>query len=90
MVYKCINDMAPAQLIERVVSFKNKAMLILKCVQFNTREGRCFSYIGPRLWNEIPFEIKALSNIESFKKQLKTLLYNDFEHLKSRVFRYMV
>ena len=90
LVFKCVYNRAPTQLIDKIVNYKNTDTLTLKCVQFNTKAGRrSFSYIGPRLWNEVPYRIKALSDVEAFKKQLKTLLFNDFDDFKSRAFKYI-
>ena len=90
MVFKCANGIAPVQLTEKIIKFKNIDTLTLNCMQCNSKSGRrSFSYIGPRLWNEVPIEIRKLSDLESFKSGLKTLLYNNFEEFKSRVFRYI-
>ena len=90
IVFKCVTNMAPKELIDKIICYKDKDKLTLSCVQFKSKAGRrCFSYIGPRLWNEVPFEIKSLTDIEKFKKQLKFVIYNDFHALKSRVFRYI-
>ena len=90
IVFKCVNNIAPKELIDKIISYKDKDKLTLSCVKFKSKAGRrCFSYIGPRLWNEIPFEIKSLTDIEKFKKQLKFVIYNDFHALKSRVFKYI-
>ena len=36
---------------------------------------RAFSVAAPRLWNKLPFEIRACSNVDHFKSQLKTFLF---------------
>ena len=40
--------------------------------------NRSFSVMGPRLWNDIPNEIKQCVDVETFKKKLKTFLFNKF------------
>ena len=37
--------------------------------------SRSFSYIAPKLYNELPISIKSTSNINKFKKELKTFLF---------------
>ena len=37
---------------------------------------RSFSYAGPAAWNRLPEDIRSTTNIESFKKALKTYLFN--------------
>ena len=34
-----------------------------------------FGAYAPRLWNELPDNIKAADSVQNFKKQLKTLLF---------------
>jgi hypothetical protein len=44
-------------------------------VPFNknkTFADKSFSTVGPRLWNELPIEIRQSETVDSFKKQLKT------------------
>ena len=90
ILFKCVNNKAPIELIDKIIRYKDKDKLTLSCVQFKSKAGRrCFSYIAPRLWNEVPFNIKALTDIEKFKKQLKFVIYNDFHGFKARVFRYI-
>ena len=40
--------------------------------------NRSFSVMGPRLWNDIPNDLKQCVNVETFKKKLKTFLFNKF------------
>ena len=39
---------------------------------------RSFSVMGPRLWNDLPNEIKQCTDIEKFMKKLKTFLFSKF------------
>ena len=34
--------------------------------------------MAPRLWNDIPNEVKQCVDVETFKKKLKTFLFNNF------------
>ena len=36
---------------------------------------RAFSVAAPRLWNKLPFEIQACSDVDIFKSKLKTFLF---------------
>ena len=40
--------------------------------------NRSFSVMGPRLWNDIPNEVKQCVDVETFKKKLKTFVFNKF------------
>ena len=90
IVFKCVNEIAPKELIEKIVRYKDRDKLTLSHVQFKSKSGRrSFTYIAPRLWNEVPYKIKTLTDVEKFKTQLKTLMYSDFDEFKARVFKYI-
>jgi len=36
---------------------------------------RCFSYAAPAAWNTLPPSLQQLTNTDSFKRQLKTVLF---------------
>ena len=55
----------------------------------NLREGRrAFCFYGPRIWNALPYDIRECSTKDSFKKQLKTYLWNHFDELMYNFNRY--
>ena len=37
-----------------------------------SRSEAAFSHSGPRIWNELPFELRSVSSISLFKSGLKT------------------
>ena len=37
---------------------------------------RAFSFAGPKSWNDLPSHLHTISSTDSFKKQLKTHLFN--------------
>ena len=44
----------------------------LTCRSFG---DRAFAYSGPSLWNALPLELRRISNIDCFKRHLKTYLF---------------
>ena len=40
-----------------------------------TYGDRAFSVCAPKLWNELPFQLRMSSNIQAFKSGLKTMLF---------------
>ena len=40
-----------------------------------TYGDRAFSVWAPKLWNELPFQVRILTNIQAFKSGLKTMLF---------------
>ena len=46
---------------------------------------RSFSYTGPSLYNSLPLEIKNATNVQSFKKKLKTHLFTSAYDLQTKM-----
>ena len=44
----------------------------------NKMEDRAFSHSAPKLWNLTPLRIRTCNSLESFKKQLKTHLFQEY------------
>ena len=86
LVFKCINDLAPSYLkdliilreVKRRSSRLDNDFFLLKvppCPNFSKSQG-AFSYVAPKMWNEIPYNIRAMSDINQFKVALKTYFFN--------------
>ena len=78
LVYKVIHGQCSKNL---KVRFKNTSgRPILETKGFKTKYGRrTFSYAGPKLWNALPPNVRAEDNIETFKKLVKTNLFEGTE-----------
>ena len=87
MVYKCLNNQAPAYLCEllkiqpiqgttRSSTVPNN--LVVPLTRCSTFAARSFSVAGPAYWNKLPVELRLCENIESFRKKLKTFLFNEY------------
>ena len=85
-VYKCLHGGAPPYLVEMMLPVTDTPAL--RCLRSATRGDliipstetvrfgpRSFNVSGPTLWNSLPVNIRQCKSFESFKKQLKTLLY---------------
>ena len=63
--------------------------LLLETRAAKTKYGkRTFDYAAPRLWNALPLEVRMEENIDKFKGQIKTILFNGTEELKRRASMY--
>ena len=63
--------------------------LLLETPNFKTKYGkRIFAYSGTRYWNALPNNLRIIKDIEKFKKDLKTLLFTNFEEIKQKAFIY--
>ena len=82
MVFKCKHKLAPSYLQE-LISFKYNRPLrlatshdipVVKCNAAFVHNSSIKS-IGPRLWNALPTNIKAINILSEFKTKLKTHLF---------------
>ena len=86
IVFKCLNDKAPAYLKNLLVLNGNRRglrsendiqRLVVPLVRNKTFAARSFSVLGPTWWNQLPNTIKASQTVEQFKKLLKTHLFHE-------------
>jgi len=42
---------------------------------FKTFGDRCFMIAAPKLWNDLPQELREETNVDIFKRRLKTYLF---------------
>ena len=85
-VYKALNGIAPPYISELVelkpasrYNLRNSDdTLLLNSPSFKSRitlGDRSFKYAGPKLWNELPRDIRYANTVHSFKRLLKTHLF---------------
>ena len=43
--------------------------------QFKRTEG-AFCHFGPKVWNDLPYSLRCLSEVIAFKRKLKTHYFN--------------
>ena len=83
ITFKTLNGSGPRYL-EDILKFYHQSRTLrssrdhlrLEEPNFNmkTYGQRAFSVAAPRLWNKLPFEIRACSDVNLFKSKLKTFL----------------
>ena len=80
-VHKCIWGCAPNSLMNKIVIANPRTFKLVEG-KYNGQFGeRAFSRAGPKIWNCLPLKIKVESDIDKFKKLLKSYLMiqsNDF------------
>ena len=87
MVHKCLIGEAPQYLKDKL-KFKASSRALRSSVDTSILEvpftkrnifaDRAFSVAGPKLWNEVPRDIREMTSTVSFKKALKTFLFTKF------------
>ena len=91
LVYKCVLGKCSNNLKIKYKSHNCRPndYLLLETKRVNTKYGRrTFDYAGPKLWNALPLHVRVEENINSFKRQVKTIPFNDTHDFKCRAFKY--
>ena len=85
ITFKAIHDLAPKYLCD-LLTFKSSLynlrssgssiLLSMPAVRSKTTLGdRAFMVAEPTLWNSLPKELRAITNVNSFKVHIKTYLF---------------
>ncbi len=76
LVFKCLNGMGPDYLCNmlKFANFNHFIHLVEPRTVSNFGD-RSFHKVAPKLWNELPLDIKTSASLESFKVSLKTYLF---------------
>ena len=81
LVYKCLNGLASTCLSELLRytngprSSSSQNFLALPRTKLKTHRHRAFSAVAPRLWNQLPPELRGVTSVHQFRTQLKTYLF---------------
>ncbi len=81
---KTLNGLAPQYLSELLSHYnppcplrsQNSGHLIKPRISKSTVGGRTFSYLVPKLWNNLPNTVREADTLRQFKSRLKTHLFN--------------
>lgn len=84
IVYKCVNGLAPsylsdlleAQAPKKATRSATQQLLRVPFTKHKTFADRSFSVAGPKLWNQIPPNVRNSETLDQFKKTLKTFLFS--------------
>ena len=76
-MFKSLNGMAPIYLSEMLhyANFNHCIQLVEPNAKTSMGD-RAFQKCGPRLWNNLPNNVKRCSELNEFKSVLKTHLFN--------------
>jgi len=81
--HKCLNGLAPEYLSSRLQKYipgrslrsADQHLLVEQKVKLKSYGERAFSIAAPKLWNELPLDLRKCENLHSFKSKIKTLLF---------------
>ena len=83
ITFKAIHGLAPKYLRDSL-TFKSSLynlrssdsiLLSMRVARSKTLGDRTFMVAAPRLWNSLPKELRAITNVNSFKAHIKTYLF---------------
>ena len=83
LVYKCLNGLAPTYLSEllrytngpRLLRSSSQNFLAVPRTRLKTYGDRALSAAAPRLWNQLPPELRDVTSADQFRTQSKTYLF---------------
>ena len=89
LIFKSLHDLTPSYIAEMITRYnppralRSSSKLLLNNVGFRVKSygHRSFAVCGPELWNALPSSIRTISNLSSFKSELKTFLFKSNFHL---------
>ena len=84
MVFKALNGLAPIY-ISNMLEYKphsshslrsnDNKLLVVPRSHSVTYGDRNFKIAAPKMWNKLPLHLRECDDVESFKKDLKTILF---------------
>ena len=84
LIYKALHNQSPQYIKElfklRISNYNLRGtdMLILPRFSTVTYGKNSLRYMGPKIWNSLPDDIKAANNIATFKKSIRKFNLNFF------------
>ena len=85
MCFRCIQGTAPTYLSELIQlnmprralrSSSDQNRLFIPRTNLVTYGDRSFAFAAPKVWNSLPEELRQSSNLDTFKRKLKTYLFS--------------
>ena len=72
---KYISDVLTKYVPSRPLCSMQHTTLVIPKSKYKNYGDRSFQYAAPKLWNDLPEEIRELMDIDCFKSSLKTFLF---------------
>ena len=87
LAFKSLSCSAPASLQEMFVYNSSERTVKLDEPSFKSGFGkRAFSRVGPRMWNLLPRKVRDQTEVEKFKTELKTYLFDNGERFLQKLY----
>ena len=85
LCFKCLKNTAPTYLKDLVQvyvprralrSSTDNSKFLKPVMNYKFYGEKSFSFYGPSVWNSLPFYLRNIDNVDTFKKHLKTYFFN--------------
>ena len=85
LTFRAVNGIAPLYISELLSPYRpprqlrssELSLLKVPTTTLKTFGDRAFSAIAPKLWNELPLDIREIVTLGSFKTAIKTVLFKE-------------
>ena len=85
LTFKALNGLAPKYIAELIIPYRPSRNLRSACTgllrqkvpKLTNTGGRSFSVCAPKFWNRLPLSLRRCTELETFKKGLKTHLFKE-------------
>ena len=85
LTFKCLHGKAPKYLSDLLETYQparslrssTQCLLKEKPSRLKSYGDRAFSVAAPRLWNNLPVDLRESNSLETFKRKLKTHLFRE-------------
>ena len=86
LVHKCLYGSAP-ECLKKMLKYSGseRTKKLIQPTHKGSYGGRSFARVGPKLWNLLPQEMRMERDIDQFKKDLKTFLFDGFLAFEQKI-----
>jgi len=85
MVFKCIHGTAPEYLCNMLIRISTHNVLLIEPRVKSHFGERSFHKCAPKLWNNLPSDLRNTTNVTTFKRKLKHYLFNNSVEFHSKL-----
>ena len=83
LTFKALHHLAPSYLTDllqlyhptRTLRSSSDSLLTARCARLRNYGDRAFCVAAPKLWNDLPLNIRECGSVHSFKRLLKTYFF---------------
>ena len=85
LTFKALNGLAPSYISEMLTRYHparnlrsvGTGLLVPRVPRLKCTGGRAFSITAPKMWNSLPVGLRTCTNVDGFKRDLKTHLFRE-------------